>query len=277
VLLAEAQMILGNIYNAKGRHEKQADLANGWFEKAATAFKETQIIYARLVHDQPEAPPEHWQSLAHSHALLGIAYGHLTQTEKQEEELRQALPIYEKLAHEHPDVLEYAFDLGRCHDELGMTAYEAGRPVVALEEYAKAIAIMEELVGKGKRDARIQLSNAQICRACVWARQGEYGRATEQADAMVGQGDLPYLELYNVACVFSLASAAADRNSKLSSLDRNRLKARYADRAMDFLRQSLAKGYPYPRDLKEDHDLDPLRERGDFRKLLTDLEGKQNK
>jgi hypothetical protein len=156
-----------------------------------------------------------------------------------------------------------------------MTAYEAGRPEVALEEYAKAIAIMEELVGKGKLDARSQLWNAQACRACVWARQGEHARATEQAEAIVRQGSLPYLELYNVACVFSLASAAVDRNSKLSPADRNQLKARYAEQAMDYLRQAVAKGFPHLRDLQEDHDLDPLRAREDFRKMLTDLEGKQ--
>jgi tetratricopeptide (TPR) repeat protein len=275
VLLAEAQMILGNIYNAKGRHEKQADLANGWHEKAATAYKEAQSIYARLVHDRPEAPPEHWESLAHSHALLGITHRHLNQTEKEDEELRQALRIYEKLAQEHPDILEYAFDVGRCHNELAATANQAGRPKVELEEHVKTIAIMEELVAKGKLDARIQLLNAQVCRAAVLARQGEHARATEQAEAIVRQGELRSVHVYNVACVFSLASAAADRDSKLSSADRNQLKARYAGQAMDFLRQAVGKGYPYPRDIKEDHDLDPLRAREDFRKLVADLEAKQ--
>src|SRR5262249_40682243 len=99
-LLAEAQMYLGNLYNVNGNHEKRFSLAKGWYEKAATALKEAQSIYARLVHDQPEVSPEHLESLANSRGLLGVSYRHLNQTEKVEEELRQALRIYEKLAQE---------------------------------------------------------------------------------------------------------------------------------------------------------------------------------
>ena len=80
--------------------------------------------------------------------------------------------------------------------------------------------------------------------------------------------------LYNVACVFSRASADAEHDTKLSTADRARLKARYADRAMEYLRQAVAEGWGNPSLAKTDTDLDPLRARKDFQKLLAELEEK---
>jgi hypothetical protein len=44
---------------------------------------------------------------------------------------------------------------------------------------------------------------------------------------------------------------------------------------MDLLRQAIAKGWRYPRVIKEDRDLDPLLGREDFQKLLAELEAKE--
>jgi hypothetical protein len=79
---------------------------------------------------------------------------------------------------------------------------------------------------------------------------------------------------YNVACVFSRASAAAEHDTKLSTADRARLKARYADRAMEYLRRAVAEGWRNTSVAKKDADLDPLRARIDFQKLLAELEEK---
>ena len=52
------------------------------------------------------------------------------------------------------------------------------------------------------------------------------------------------------------------------------MKAGYAERAMELLRQAVAKGWRHPRVIKEDPDLEPLRARQDFQKLLAELEEK---
>jgi hypothetical protein len=43
-----------------------------------------------------------------------------------------------------------------------------------------------------------------------------------------------------------------------------------ADRALEALRQAIAQGFKDVEPLKKDPDLDPLRSRADFRKLLGD-------
>ena len=46
----------------------------------------------------------------------------------------------------------------------------------------------------------------------------------------------------------------------------------YADQAMAMLRDAVAKGYKDAAHLKTDKDLDPIREREDFKKVVAELE-----
>jgi len=48
----------------------------------------------------------------------------------------------------------------------------------------------------------------------------------------------------------------------------------YADQAMAMLRDAVAKGFKDAAHMKKDTDLDPLRQREDFQKLLAELEAK---
>jgi serine/threonine protein kinase len=262
-LRATTQINLGQLY-----------LTRGSYEKAETALKEARSIYGRLVRGQPDVPPEYSQSLARSSAILGHVYAVTAQPEKAEAAQQEALEIFEKLAKEHPDVQEHVYDVGRCYAALAQTADRRGRPDAALARFDKAIEIMDGVMGNGFRAARPSLLDARINRAAALAGRSDHTRATHEAVAVVRQGDLVAGNLYNVACVFSRSAAAADRDTKLSPADHSRLKAQYADQAMDFLRQAIAKGWRNPRVMEKDADLDPLRAREDFLKLLADLEEK---
>src|SRR5262249_18431307 len=112
-------------------------------------------------------------------------------------------------------------------------------------------------------------------RNVVLAGRGQHIRAAEEVEAIGRQPDLQPVSVFNIACFFSRASAVVDRDAKLSPPDCKRLKAHYADRAMDFLNQSVAKGFRVPAAMKNDRDLEPLRGRADFQKLIADLEAKQ--
>jgi hypothetical protein len=54
-----------------------------------------------------------------------------------------------------------------------------------------------------------------------------------------------------------------------------KLQARYAARAVELLRQAVARGYKNLAHMKKDRDLDILRDREDFKKLAADLEAKK--
>jgi hypothetical protein len=63
-------------------------------------------------------------------------------------------------------------------------------------------------------------------------------------------------------------------NNMRQADERTRLKTQDADRAMEFLRQAVAKGFQDAAALKTDPDLAPLRSRDDFRELMQELEHK---
>jgi serine/threonine protein kinase len=79
--------------------------------------------------------------------------------------------------------------------------------------------------------------------------------------------------LYNAAC-YRAVTAAVLRATDQSPAGAKQSAAE-ADRAMDWLRQAVSAGYDNGALLKKDHDLDVLRERDDFRKLLAGMNARQ--
>jgi serine/threonine protein kinase/tetratricopeptide (TPR) repeat protein len=263
---ASVQQMLGTTYTVRGRSEQ-----------AEAMLKGATSAYQTLVHDFPDVP-EYRHSLARTYMALGVLYfNNLRQAEKTEAAVQQALQIYEKLTQEHPDVLEHVYRLGVCYSFSAVATETAGRSDAALARADKAIEILERVVSKGYSQARDDLLDARVCRAGFLARRGDYTRATDEANAVAGQEGLNSGSLSNLACVFARSSAAAENDSKLAPADRTRLKAQYADRAMEFLRQAVAKGYQNTAEIKTDPDFAPLRAREDFQKLVQEMEHKSKK
>jgi tetratricopeptide (TPR) repeat protein len=264
--LATAQHRLGATYALKGRSDK-----------AEAMLKETASTYRALVQDYPNVPAYH-QSLARNYGALGNLYfNDMQQPEKAEAALQQALEISEKLAREHPDVLEFVHDVGGCYMLLAAAAQLAGRSDAALARGDKAIEFLERAVSKGNKQARTDLLNARVNRAAVLAGRGDHARAADEADEVARHEGLNTVNLYSLACLFAQASAAAAGDSKLAPAGRGQLKAKYADRAVEFLRQAVAKGFRSAPLLKSDRDLGPLRSREDFQKLVQEVEKKSAK
>jgi hypothetical protein len=68
--------------------------------------------------------------------------------------------------------------------------------------------------------------------------------------------------MYNIACLHALMIPQSDDGTKQTGL------------AMEWLQKAVAAGYTDIATLSKDKDLDALRGREDFKKLVTDLEGK---
>ena len=78
--------------------------------------------------------------------------------------------------------------------------------------------------------------------------------------------------LYDAACMRAVTAAV------LRATDKSAAAAKQADaeadRAVAWLKQAIAAGYKNAAHIKKDPDLDPLRSREDFKKLLRELEKK---
>jgi serine/threonine protein kinase/tetratricopeptide (TPR) repeat protein len=81
--------------------------------------------------------------------------------------------------------------------------------------------------------------------------------------------------LYETACMRAVTAAVIRASDKSATGLKDAVAE--ADRAMAWLKQAVAAGYKNAAHMKEDKDLDALRDREDFKKLLTDLESGQTK
>jgi serine/threonine protein kinase len=84
-------------------------------------------------------------------------------------------------------------------------------------------------------------------------------------------------QLYDAVCAYALCAGEPGRvsaGSKLRGADAAPLAKKCAEEAMALLKQAVAKGYKDAAHMKQDIDLDALRDREDFKKLVTELEAK---
>ena len=84
----------------------------------------------------------------------------------------------------------------------------------------------------------------------------------------------PSADAYAAACGLSLCVPIVAKHDKLDAGQRKEAARFYSDAAMKLLRDAVSKGYQDVPHIKKDTDLDPLRQREDFQKLVAELEGK---
>jgi len=111
----------------------------------------------------------------------------------------------------------------------------------------------------------------RIKRAVVQLGLGAHREATAEASDVASNQPNPE-RIFDAACICSLASAAATIDNKLSKADRDTLVEDYAARAIVYLGKAQEGGvFKKPENieaLKIAKELDPLRSRKDFKKLL---------
>jgi tetratricopeptide (TPR) repeat protein len=106
---------------------------------------------------------------------------------------------------------------------------------------------------------------------------GIHAALLEQADALRTaetcrtQGRDPAGDAYDAACCLSLCVPIMAKHDKLTDTQRKESALFYADAAMTLLREAVTAGFRDAANMKADNDLDPLRERADFRKLESEV------
>jgi serine/threonine-protein kinase len=287
---------LAATYHSRGNLQ----LKSGRGADAEQSYAEALRLYEPLAKDHPEVT-KYRDSLAATYNNLGYVQQDSGRDGEAERSYGEALRLLEPLAKAHPDVPEYRVSVGGTYVNLGNLRTGLGQTEAALSWYAKGIETLQAApaVGPNHAKARLCLRNAyegranalslltrhaeaardwhraleldngpdrpyfRLQRAVSLARAGDHAQAFSEANALAEVTDVNALTLYNAACVCSLASAAVKNDD------------RYAARAVELLRQAVAKGYKDVEHLKKDPDLDSLRGRDDFKQLLKDLEAKR--
>jgi tetratricopeptide (TPR) repeat protein/tRNA A-37 threonylcarbamoyl transferase component Bud32 len=261
-------------------------------------YQQALAIREKLAAEYPGVP-DYRRELAQSHDNLWSLLKDQGQSAEAEKQFREALVIQEKLAADVSSVPRYRVDLGGSYCNLGVLIRDTGKPADSLEWFQKAIDTLRPVHEKEPRavtpkkflvnshwgralafgrlakyaeaekdlDRAIELSPKpeplmlRSWRVAAWLRTGKLEEAIAESDELTKSSSWDAGMWYNFACVYALASGkVADK------------KREYANRAMDLLQKAVKAGWTEAAHMKQDHDLDSLRNREDFKKLLADLE-----
>jgi tetratricopeptide (TPR) repeat protein len=219
--------------------------------REAAELQEKAIVLLRKKLD-----PDHPLVLTSMHGLAN-SYGFLERYADALKFHQEALRLREaKLPTDHPDVLSSMWGVAANLFKLGRGA--------------EAVPITDEIM---RRAARMKTQPELVG---VLNRRLEYFRRAKDAAGCRGTAEAweklqrtDPLSLYDAACFRATAAAVLRATNKSPAAAR--LAEADADRAMEWLRRAVAAGFKDVVLLKKDKDLDYLRGRADFRKLLADL------
>jgi len=238
----EAMNNLGASYSSVGRH---AD--------ALRLFEETLVLReAKLGADDPETLRARYNK-ARALAALGRV-SEAVQLHEQTFARRKAI-----LGPTHPDTFWSMTNLAGCYATLG-------RQDEALRLREETFALQEHKLGIDHPDTIASMNNLALSYAAA-GRRAEALKLLEQAatlqNAKLGPSHPRTLRtVYNLACMHALMIGEASDGGK------------HADLAMESLQKAVAAGFKDLGLLKKDTDLDNLRRRGDFQKLILAVEAK---
>jgi serine/threonine protein kinase/tetratricopeptide (TPR) repeat protein len=238
---------LGDSYTSLGRHNDAL-----------------RIRQETLALQRAKFGPDHPDTLTSMHNLADTytALGRHAEALKLREEtlvLRKA-----KLGPDHPDTL--------------MTLERIAESLLALNRDAEALPMLDECVrlAQGKEVDLYLVPQAYDTRLRHFLKTKNVAGLRQTVEQWEKLNRTDSDALYIAACFRALTGAALranDKSASANSTSPNRAADEEADRAMTWLKKAVAAGFKNVTHMKKDPDLDSLRSRDDFKKLMAELEG----
>jgi serine/threonine protein kinase/tetratricopeptide (TPR) repeat protein len=271
----------------------RADLANnhrsigyayyraGRTSEALDAYQHAVDIYESLVRADPRET-EVRENLVAVLRLIGFSHGIDGRQEASLAAYQRALEIAEPLAADNPAVPSFKKQLATIHRDIGRWMRRNNRLAEGKKHLDQAVAIQEKIV---RDEPKWEGSLAYYYRELGWIHRVQ-GNADE---AMLHfqrarvfdqkQAEKSVEAQYDLACDWAVCiplvgwGKDAKKLTDAEKAERRRL----GDEAMKALRQAAEGGWLNLEHWKKDEDLDALRQRDDFQKLIADLEKKVTK
>jgi serine/threonine protein kinase len=238
---------------------------------AEAAFRDALAIQKKLVADFPESS-EFRSELAAVHNNLGELFRRTNKPADAEAAYRDALAVQRKLAAEFPDQPDLRNQLARTLGNLALFASERRDFAAVRTHLAEAQPHHQAaLKANGQNPVYRQLYRDNLGRLVVTSA-GLLDRASaiQVADKMRDLGWDPPVNAYDAALALAGCIPAVQQlKPEAQAAAETQF---YGDETMKMLKDAVAKGFRDAADLKQNKELDPLRGREDFKKLLAELE-----
>ncbi|MCS7166589.1 MAG: protein kinase [Gemmatales bacterium] len=287
------------------RHSKQ-------WEKAETAYSHAHRILEKLYQSRPEEATwtlhfaricRDWGALAEFRDQLELADQRYRQAISTLESLLQTQPLHSQaillLAHILHDQAALRRDAGQ--DQEALAGFQRGLELIKSLPQSEASSVEGQLVRRDLHAGRAhlymnlrqfaeavrdweeaiaydweRLPNLRAYRALCWARLGDIARAVAEAERLYRDSQKTGSLLYNLACVHAVVAEVLGQDQKFATTEPTRLRETHASQAVELLRQAADLGYFRVTNrldyLQRDQDLQVLRSRDDFKRLVEKLQ-----
>jgi serine/threonine protein kinase/tetratricopeptide (TPR) repeat protein len=242
-------------------------------KEAEVAAREAIKLASQLSKDFP-FEPSHRKALALSLGVLGRQLLVTGRTQEAEAELGKALTIQRQLSIEYPQEPE-------VHNHLATIVQNLGNLRFMRKEYLQAKRLLEEGVSHADKAVEANPQNpgyrTNLWVNCVVLAQtnvelGDHAAAAAVAFHLMETPKNSMPNSHDAACFLSRCVPLAAQDKQLTEAKRKELAQTYADRAMAALRQAIKNGFRDAAHMKQNPDLNALRGREDFKKLMAELE-----
>jgi tetratricopeptide (TPR) repeat protein len=249
---------------------------SGRLTEAEVAYADALAIQKQLAADFPTRT-EFRQDLARSHGNLGVLLMNTGRLKDADAAYADALAIQKQLAASFPNQPDLRNGLAGTFVNLALLCNKRRDFAAAQAHLAEAQPHHQAALNANPRHPYYRLFYHNNLLALVTAHAGLRDQAgAERAAAQLrDRGWDPPVNAYDAACALALCIPIVQNDDKLSKQDRASAVQFYGDAAMKMLKDAVAKGWKDAAHMQKDTDLDPLRERDDFKKLIAELVTKQ--
>jgi serine/threonine-protein kinase len=218
-----------------------------------------------------------WSAAYLNIGLVQTDWGHL---EDAALAFQRGLAIQEPLVKDNPDKPHLANTLGLLFFRLGRVRLSQARPDAAVQAFRQAI--------QHHRAASVKVPQFQEFRRHLSDDLHELAKAqlalSRPAEAVAAMRECRDLwpdnsaELYRVACAIARCIPHVDQGKAAELTPAGQAeRQRSADEALAVLRQAVDAGYDDAVRMGEDPDLEPLRQRSEFGKVLAEVTGRKDR
>jgi serine/threonine protein kinase len=237
----------------------------GKVAEAEAAYRAAIAIRERLVADFPTAP-DYAMNLSGSYANFGNLLRDNGQAQASLDWYAKSITTLEPGLHSEQHLVKARQFLRNSHWGRATALTRLGCHAEALGDWDRTLEL----------DSGLDSYQLNIARAITLTQLRNQGRAATQGQDGAQADGVTYSTPYEVACLYAKASAMVRKGTSLPQADRDQLAERHAGRAVELLAKAQGagffKGQANVEHMKKDPDLDPLRNREDFKKLVAELE-----
>jgi tetratricopeptide (TPR) repeat protein len=262
--VVEHQKRVAQVYNNLGlfyAEERQHD-------KAEAAYKQSLTLHEAILRDHPKVV-SYILDVSGSYANMAAHLRHSRSAEASLEWSDRAIRSEEPVLAQDPRDVLARMGLFDSYMGRGQALLELGRREEAERDWRRMLELSAD-----QPEIRMRLY-----RPSPLADLGEHVRATTEMETLLAEGQAQPLDLYRFGYLYSRCSAVAAKDARLLPAEREKLADQYGRRAVELLRQAQAGGYfrdaGHRVRLKEQKDLDTIRDREDFKRLVAELEAIQ--